>query len=70
MLDAGLTRQAVQLLSECGHHKVILHDVRHLVQQVVLIECDQGIGAGVPNLNERPITAAVHKPVLKRIPYL
>lgn len=56
-----LTRQAVQLLGERSHNDVILHDVRHLVLQVLLIERDQGIRAGIPNLNERPIMPAVYK---------
>ena len=56
-----LTRQAVQLFSERSHNDVILHDVRHLVLQVLLIERDQGIRAGIPNLNERPIMPAVYK---------
>jgi len=56
-----LTGQAVQLLSERGHNDVVLHDVRHLVLMVLLIKCDQDIGAGVPNLNERHVTPAVYK---------
>lgn len=39
----NLTRQTVQLSSERGHDQVVLHDVRHLVLHVLLIECDQGI---------------------------
>lgn len=63
----NLTRQTVQLSSERGHDQVVLHDVRHLVLHVLLIECDQGIWAGIPNLNERLITPAVYKSILKRI---
>lgn len=63
-----LTGQSVQLLGERGHHHVVLHDVRHLLLQVLLIESNQGIGAGVPNLNDRAIIPAVCKAVLKCIP--
>lgn len=68
IIYAVLTGQTVQLLSECCHDDVILHDVCHLVLQVLLIECDQGIRAGIPNLNERPIMPAVYKSILKCIP--
>ena len=64
----SLTGQTAQLFGECSHNDVVLHDVRHLVLHVVLIESDQGIGAGIPNLNERPITPAVYKSILKCIP--
>lgn len=60
-----LTRQSVQLFGDRGHNDVILHNVRHLFKQVLLIECDQGIWAGIPNLNERLIMAAVYKSMLK-----
>lgn len=68
IINAVLTGQTVQLFSECSHNDVILHDVRHLVLQVLLIESDQGIRAGIPNLNERPIMTAVYKSILKCIP--
>lgn len=48
-----LTRQRVQLFGEGSHNDVVLHNVRHLLLQVLLVECDQGIGAGVPNLKQR-----------------
>ena len=63
-----LTGQAVQLFGDCSHNDVVLHDVCHLVLQVLLIECDQGIRAGIPNLNERLITPAVYESILKCIP--
>lgn len=63
-----LTGQAVQLFGERSHNDVVLHDVCHLVLQVLLIECDQGIRAGIPNLNERLIMPAVYKSILKCIP--
>lgn len=69
IINAVLTGQPVQLFSERGHNDVVLHDVRHLVLQVLLIESDQGIGAGIPNLNERPIMPAVYKSILKCIPF-
>ena len=56
---AFLTGEAVQLPGESGHNDVVLHDVCHLILQVVLIESNQGIRAGIPNLNERPIIPAV-----------
>lgn len=43
IMNAVLTRQTVQLFSECSHNDVVLHNVGHLVLQVLLIECDQGI---------------------------
>lgn len=64
IINAALTRQTVQLFSERSHNDVILHDVRHLVLQVVLIERDQGVWARIPNLNERPITPVVFKSIL------
>lgn len=67
IINAVLTRQTVQLLSACCHDDVILHDVCHLVLQVLLIECDQGIRAGIPNLNKRLIMPAVYKSVLECI---
>ena len=57
--EALLTGEAVQLPGERGHNDVVLHDVCHLVLQVLLIESNQGIRAGIPNLNERPIIPAV-----------
>lgn len=51
--NAVLTGQTVQLFGECSHHDVILHDVCHLILEVLFIEGDQGIGAGVPHLNKR-----------------
>lgn len=62
-----LTGQTIQLFSERSHDHIILHDVCHLVLQVLLIECDQGIRAGIPNLNERLIISAVYKSMLKCI---
>lgn len=68
IINAVLTGQTVQLFSERSHNDVVLHNVRHLVLQVLLIESDQGIRAGVPNLNERLIMPAVYKSILKIIP--
>ena len=62
-----LTGQTIQLFSERRHDHIILHDVCHFVLQVVLIERDQGIGAGIPNLNERLIIPAVCQSMLKCI---
>lgn len=64
-----LTGQSVQLFGDRGHNDVILHDVCHLVKQVLLIERDQGIRAGIPNLNESLIMAAVYKSMLLEIPF-
>ena len=69
IMNAVLTRQSVQLLGDCSHNDVILHNVCHLVLQVLLIKCDQGIRAGIPNLNERLIMPAVDKSMLKCIPF-
>lgn len=52
-LETVLTRERVQLFGEGSHNDVVLHDVRHLLLQVVLIEGDQGIRAGIPNLKKR-----------------
>lgn len=52
-LKRALTRQRVQLLGEGSHNDVVLHDVRHLLLQVLLVEGDQGIRAGIPNLEKR-----------------
>lgn len=68
-INAVLTRQNVQLFSECSHNDVVLYNVCHLVLQVLLIERDQGIGAGIPNLNETPIMLVVYEPILKCIPF-
>lgn len=43
IINSVLTGQTVQLFGERSHDDVVLHDVRHLVLQVLLIECDQGI---------------------------
>lgn len=64
-----LTRKSIKLSGDRNHHDVILHDVRHFILQVLLIECDQGIWAGIPNLNERPIMPAVYESMPKCIPY-
>lgn len=61
IINAVLTGQTVQLFSECCHDDVILHNVRHLVLHVLLIECDQGIRAGIPNLNTTLVMPVVHK---------
>lgn len=47
------TGERVQLPGQRGHHHVVLHDVGHLVLEVLLVERDQGVGAGVPNLKEK-----------------
>lgn len=52
-LKCVLTRQRVQLFGEGSHNDVVLHDVRHLLLEVLLVECDQGIRAGIPNLEKR-----------------
>lgn len=52
-LKSVLTRQRVQLFGEGSHNDVVLHNVRHLLLQVLFIECDQGIRAGIPNLEKR-----------------
>lgn len=44
-----LTWHSLQLLRESVHDDVVLHYVAHVVQ-VVLVEHDQGLGAGVPHL--------------------
>lgn len=64
-IHSVLTGQSVHLFGDGRHNDVILHNVRHLVKQVLLIECDQGIRAGIPNLNERLIMPTVYKSVLK-----
>lgn len=51
-LKTVLTRQRVQLFGEGSHNDVVLHNVGHLLLQVLLIECDQGIRAGIPNLKK------------------
>lgn len=52
-LKTVLTRQCVQLFGEGSHNDVVLHNVCHLLLQVLLVERDQGIRAGIPNLKER-----------------
>ncbi len=68
IMKVVLTGQTFQLFRECSNDDVVLNDVRHLVLQVLLIECDQGIRASIPNLNDRPITLAVNKSFLKCFP--
>lgn len=52
-LKTVLTRQRIQLFGEGSHNNVVLYNVRHLLLQVLLIKCDQGIRAGIPNLKKR-----------------
>lgn len=61
IVNAALTGQVVQLFSECSHNDVVLHNVCHLVLHVLLVEGDQDIGAGIPNLNGRLIVTAVYR---------
>lgn len=65
---AFLTREILQLFCQGCHNDVVLHNVCHLVLQVLLIECNQGIRAGIPNLNEKSIIPVVNNSILKRIP--
>lgn len=53
------TGERVQLSGQRGHHHVVLHDVGHLVLKVLLVERDQGVGAGIPNLKVKLVMPAV-----------
>lgn len=50
---ASVTRESLQLFGEGSHNDVVLNDVRHLVLQILLIKCNQGIWTSIPNLKQR-----------------
>lgn len=51
--NVSVTRESLQLFGEGGHNDVVLNDVRHLVLQILLIKCNQGIWTSIPNLKRR-----------------
>lgn len=49
----SVTRESLQLFGEGGHNDIVLNDVRHLILQILLIKCNQGIWTSIPNLKQR-----------------
>lgn len=45
----ALTCHGVQLAGQCGRDDVVLYYVAHVLHPF-LIECDESVGAGVPDL--------------------